>query len=119
MDVSSIKDGFHCNCISCGESPKQDRGVLNIWIEIPEGFLCEKCWKKRIDTINASDISVKKQHESSIISCCFCILCGKTPPDPEVKIWVETQRGCLCEMCLKRIVIEGIEREIKNMTEGE
>lgn len=106
---------FHCNCASCGRLPEQKKGVLNLWVESKDGMLCENCWKRGIDMLKASAIPVKRKYEVKEAFCCFCVLCGRAPPDPKVKIWVETEFGCLCEICMKRIMRKGIEREIKKM----
>ncbi len=110
---------FHCNCVSCGKLPEQEKSPFNLWIEVSEGMLCEECWKKRTELLDVSRIPVENHHYESEVFCCFCILCGRTPPDPEIKIWVETTRGCLCEVCLKRVAGEGLVREIQKIREGQ
>lgn len=109
---------FHCNCISCGKLPEQKEGELNLWVESKDGMLCGSCWKHVLEVLRASDIPVERRYEEEVSFCCFCVLCARTPPDPEVKIWVETEFGCLCELCMKRIIREGVEREIKKVVEG-
>ncbi|GCC11399.1 hypothetical protein IPdc08_01454 [archaeon] len=108
---------FHCNCPACGKLPKQKKSALNLWVESPKGMLCEECWKKGMKVLNITEIPVERHYYEKEAFCCFCVLCGRTPPDPEIKIWAETEMGCLCEICLKRVVREGVEREIQNMME--
>jgi hypothetical protein len=112
-----MAEEFHCNCISCGKLPKQEEGALDLWAETPKGMLCEECWKKGMEILDASRIPMGERHDEKQPFCCFCVLCARTPPDPEIKIWVETGRGCLCEICLKRLAREGVEREIKKIME--
>lgn len=112
-----MEDEFHCNCIACGRLPKQEEDALDIWAETPKGMLCEECWKKGMEVLDTSKIQVKEHCDEKEPFCCFCVLCGRAPPDPDIKIWVETERGCLCELCLKRVAREGVERGIKKIME--
>ncbi len=90
-----MKD-FRCSCIGCGKTP--EFGKTEIWVEAGSGMLCESCWRAEVSrsrqTPKDTDLS---EHEF----CCFCALCKRIPPDPEFKIWIETDKGCICEKCWK------------------
>jgi len=90
-----LKD-FHCSCKGCGKRP--EFGVTEIWIETESGMLCESCWRTAVqENGRTSEGIVTSESEF----CCFCALCKRTPPDPDYKIWIETENGCLCEKCWK------------------
>jgi TusA-related sulfurtransferase len=45
--------------------------------------------------------------------CCFCAVCGRRPPDPDSKIWIETEGGCICQRCFNDAIgrlLEGKEQ---------
>jgi len=112
-----IEEEFRCSCISCGRLPKQEEGVLSLWVESAKGMLCEDCLRRGIDTLDASKLMPGKGIPEKEEFCCFCVLCGRSPPDPAIRIWVETEWGCLCATCLRRVIGEGIGREIEKMLE--
>lgn len=90
---------FRCSCIGCGRKP--EFGVTEIWVESKEGMLCEACWRKSVYEYKGPTISDKAKESEH---CCFCSLCKRRPPDPDYKIWIETEKGCLCEKCWKEII---------------
>lgn len=93
-----MKD-FHCSCKGCGKRP--EFGVTEIWIETESGMLCESCWRTAVqENRRTSEGIVTSESEF----CCFCALCKRTPPDPDYKIWIETEKGCLCEKCWKEVI---------------
>jgi len=103
-------EGFRCSCIGCGRRPQF--GATTIWVEVEGGMLCEGCWR-------ASVHSLRRPSEKDTTTedyCCFCSLCKRRPPDPDCKVWIETERGCLCERCWKetigKLLAERIESSI-------
>lgn len=64
-------------------------------------MLCEACWRK-VAYGYKGPASSGKARESEI--CCFCSLCKRRPPDPNYKMWIETEKGCLCEKCWKETI---------------
>src|SRR3990170_6038285 len=89
---------FRCSCIGCGKKP--EHVATGIWIETEGGMLCESCWRDAIRSSRAREVGGHSEGEF----CCFCALCKRTPPDPEYKMWIETEKGCLCEKCWRETI---------------
>ena len=90
---------FRCSCTGCGKRPEFN--AAGIWIETESGMLCDSCWKEGVRT---SRLSPEKSDERAGEFCCFCALCKRTPPDPDYKVWIETEKGCICEKCWKEVI---------------
>ncbi len=90
---------FQCACKGCGKSP--EFGKTEIWIQGAGGMLCESCWRA---TLQKNDVPSTDAASSEHEFCCFCAICKRTPPDPEYKIWIETDKGCLCEKCWRETI---------------
>lgn len=88
---------FRCSCTGCGRKPAF--GESGIWVQTEAGMLCESCWR---DRVSGGGTSQAGADESEF--CCFCALCKRTPPDPVYKIWIETEKGCICEKCWKETI---------------
>jgi hypothetical protein len=93
----------------------EKEGALGLWAATPTGMLCEACWKKATDMADISRIKTETRVRQGEEFCCFCVLCGRVPPDPWVWVWVETERGCLCGACLKKVIPAGVEIEIQKL----
>ncbi len=90
---------FRCHCTGCGRKP--EFGASGIWFQSESGMLCESCWGVMLRK------SAPSQESAGVATgefCCFCALCKRTPPDPVYKIWIETEKGCICEKCWKETV---------------
>lgn len=64
-------------------------------------MLCESCWRAEVQE------GRQPQEKSATVEsefCCFCALCKRTPPDPDYKMWIETEKGCLCEKCWRETI---------------
>ena len=92
-----MKD-FRCSCIGCGKTP--EFGATGIWMESSTGMLCESCW--RAAALEKTFIESGNAPAEGEF-CCYCALCRRTPPDPEYKLWIETDSGCICEKCWKEL----------------
>lgn len=92
-------EGFRCSCIGCGKKP--EFGVTEIWVESEGGMLCEKCWRAEARRYRKP---AEKASAAEAEYCCFCSLCKRRPPDPVYKMWIETEKGCLCEKCWKETI---------------
>lgn len=89
---------FRCSCIGCGKTP--EFGATGIWMESKAGMLCESCWRSAAtEKIFTEPSGAPAEGEF----CCYCALCRRIPPDPEYKIWIETENGCICEKCWKEL----------------
>lgn len=93
-----MKD-FRCSCKGCGRTP--GFGAAEIWFESEGGMLCEACWKR---AVREGGPPPPEEGPKEGEFCCFCALCKRTPPDPEFKIWIETDKGCVCEKCWKETI---------------
>ncbi|MCL4476327.1 MAG: hypothetical protein M1508_08905 [Nitrospirae bacterium] len=90
---------FRCSCTGCGKKP--EFASAGIWIETESGMLCDSCWK---EAVRISGLSPGKSAEGESEFCCFCALCKRTPPDPDYKMWIGTEKGCICEKCWKEVI---------------
>ncbi len=90
---------FRCSCKGCGKTP--EFGKTEIWIESEGGMLCESCWRT---VVREGRQAPKETGTSEHEFCCFCALCKRMPPDPEYKIWIETDKGCICEKCWRETI---------------
>jgi TusA-related sulfurtransferase len=103
-----LKD-FCCSCKNCGKSPSFS--AAEIWIDADGGMLCEACWRNSIQ----KNIPVPEQISGSESGfCCFCALCKRTPPDADCKIWIETDKGCICEKCWKETISSILAEKIES-----
>lgn len=110
-----MEEEFRCFCIVCGKAPELKTSEL--WVETEKGMLCEKCWREPVEEVIRKSLPVDKQRAGLMNEefCCFCVLCGRAPPDPNSRLWLETERGCLCEGCWKEFVKEAVEEKIESL----
>lgn len=101
---------FRCSCTGCGKRP--EFGVTEIWVESEGGMLCDSCWKTEIHKARRPS---KGSGLSESEFCCFCALCRRTPPDPDYKVWIETEKGCLCEKCWKETMGKLLAEKIESI----
>jgi hypothetical protein len=113
-----MTEEFQCNCISCGKVPKQEEGTVKLWIRSSKGMVCEDCVREAVEILATSCVTQEERIEAEGEFCCFCGLCGGSPADPAIDVWVETGSGCLCSACMTKVVEGGMEEEIEKMLEG-